>query len=152
MAPSLLIQIAVSGGRDSTAETTVVGEKTGVACRADARRSEETIAGKLAVETKSITDEEAPQYLDFLGASAGPGNPTSNDKTAKRWAGLGADPSRLGPERRGGPLLRLGRTCAPDPPIAAVSSSGLRCRLGGLLRRTTRRRRRCSSDTSVGCR
>ncbi len=41
----------------------------------------ETIAGKLAVKTKSITDEEAPQYLGFLAAFASLDNPTSNDKT-----------------------------------------------------------------------
>ena len=43
----------------------------------------ETIAGKLGIETKSITDEEAPQYLGFLAAFAGFDNPTSNDKTRK---------------------------------------------------------------------
>ena len=41
----------------------------------------ETIAGKLGVETKSIADEEAPQYLGFLAPFAGFDNPTSNDKT-----------------------------------------------------------------------
>jgi nucleoside-diphosphate-sugar epimerase len=41
----------------------------------------ETIAGKLGVEARSITDEEAPQYLGFLAAFAGLDNPTSNDKT-----------------------------------------------------------------------
>jgi nucleoside-diphosphate-sugar epimerase len=41
----------------------------------------ETIAGKLGVQTKSITDEEAPQYLGFLAAFANLDNPTSNDKT-----------------------------------------------------------------------
>lgn len=41
----------------------------------------ETIAGKLGIETKSITAEEAPQYLGFLAAFAGLDNPTSNDKT-----------------------------------------------------------------------
>jgi nucleoside-diphosphate-sugar epimerase len=41
----------------------------------------ETIAGKLGVETKSITDEQAPQYLGFLAAFAGLDNPTSNDRT-----------------------------------------------------------------------
>ena len=41
----------------------------------------ETIAAKLGVETKSITDEQAPQYLGFLAAFAGLDNPTSNDKT-----------------------------------------------------------------------
>jgi nucleoside-diphosphate-sugar epimerase len=41
----------------------------------------ETIAGKLGVETKSITDEEAEQYLGFLAQFAGFDNPTSNDKT-----------------------------------------------------------------------
>jgi nucleoside-diphosphate-sugar epimerase len=43
----------------------------------------ETIARKLGVETKSITDEEAPQYLGFLAPFAGLDNPTSNDKTRK---------------------------------------------------------------------
>ena len=70
----------------------------------------ETIAGKLGVETKSITDEEAPQYLGFLAAFAGFDNPTSNDKT-RRGAGLGADPSRLGRGRGDGPLLRLRQAC-----------------------------------------
>ena len=41
----------------------------------------ETIAGKLGVETRSVTDEEAPQYLGFLAAFAGFDNLTSNDKT-----------------------------------------------------------------------
>ncbi len=41
----------------------------------------ETIAGKLGLETKSISDEEAPQYLGFLAAFAGLDNPVSNDKT-----------------------------------------------------------------------
>jgi nucleoside-diphosphate-sugar epimerase len=41
----------------------------------------ETIAGKLGVETRSITDEEAPQYLGYLAPFAGFDNPTSNDKT-----------------------------------------------------------------------
>src|SRR3954451_19383729 len=41
----------------------------------------ETIAGRLGLETKSITDEEAPQYLGFLAALASLDNPTSNDKT-----------------------------------------------------------------------
>jgi nucleoside-diphosphate-sugar epimerase len=41
----------------------------------------ETIAGKLGIEAKSITDEEAPQYLGFLATFAGLDNPTSNDKT-----------------------------------------------------------------------
>ena len=43
----------------------------------------QTIAGKLGVETKSITDHEAPQYLGFLAAFAGLDNPTSNDKTCE---------------------------------------------------------------------
>ncbi|MDT7552976.1 MAG: hypothetical protein QOI16_1512 [Pseudonocardiales bacterium] len=41
----------------------------------------ETIARKLGVEAKSITEEEAPQYLGFLAAFAGFDNPTSNEKT-----------------------------------------------------------------------
>lgn len=53
----------------------------------------ETIAGKLGVETKSITDEEAPRYLGFLAAFAGLDNPTSNDKTR---AVLGWEPTHPG--------------------------------------------------------
>ena len=53
----------------------------------------ETIAGKLGVETKSITDEEAPQYLGFLAPFAGLDNPTSNDKTR---AVLGWEPTHPG--------------------------------------------------------
>ena len=41
----------------------------------------ETIAGKLGIETLSITDDQAPQYLGFLAGFAGLDNPTSNDKT-----------------------------------------------------------------------
>jgi hypothetical protein len=52
-----------------------------------------TIAGKLGVETKSITDEEAPQYLGFLAAFAGIDNPTSNDKTREV---LGWEPTHPG--------------------------------------------------------
>jgi nucleoside-diphosphate-sugar epimerase len=53
----------------------------------------ETIAGKLGVQTKSITDEEAPQYLGFLAAFAGLDNPTSNDKTREL---LGWEPTHPG--------------------------------------------------------
>jgi nucleoside-diphosphate-sugar epimerase len=53
----------------------------------------ETIAGKLGVETKSIADEEAPQYLGFLAAFAGFDNPTSNDKTREL---LDWEPTHLG--------------------------------------------------------
>ena len=53
----------------------------------------ETIAGKLGVETKSITDEEAPRYLGFLAAFAGLDNPTSNDKTRHL---LGWEPTHPG--------------------------------------------------------
>jgi nucleoside-diphosphate-sugar epimerase len=53
----------------------------------------ETIAGKLGVETKSITDEEAPQYLGFLAAFAGLDNPTSNEKTRQV---LGWEPTHPG--------------------------------------------------------
>jgi len=41
----------------------------------------ETIAGKLGLETKSISEEEAPEYLGFLASVAGLDNPISNDKT-----------------------------------------------------------------------
>ncbi len=53
----------------------------------------ETIADKLGVEAKSITDDEAPQYLGYLAGFAGLDNPTSNDKTR---ALLGWEPTRPG--------------------------------------------------------
>jgi nucleoside-diphosphate-sugar epimerase len=53
----------------------------------------ETIAGKLGIQTKSITDDEAPHYLGFLAAFAGLDNPTSNDKTREL---LGWEPTRPG--------------------------------------------------------
>jgi nucleoside-diphosphate-sugar epimerase len=53
----------------------------------------ETIAGKLGIQAKSITDEEAPQYLGFLAAFAGLDNPTSNDKTREL---LGWEPTHPG--------------------------------------------------------
>jgi nucleoside-diphosphate-sugar epimerase len=48
----------------------------------------ETIAGKLGIEAKSITDDEAPQYLGFLAAFAGLDNAVSNEKTRELlgWA------------------------------------------------------------------
>jgi nucleoside-diphosphate-sugar epimerase len=53
----------------------------------------ETIAGKLGVPTKSITEQEAPRYLGFLAAFAGLDNPTSNDKTREV---LGWEPTHPG--------------------------------------------------------
>jgi nucleoside-diphosphate-sugar epimerase len=53
----------------------------------------ETIAAKLGIETKSITAEEAPQYLGFLAVFAGLDNPTSNDRTRKL---LGWEPTHPG--------------------------------------------------------
>jgi nucleoside-diphosphate-sugar epimerase len=53
----------------------------------------ETIAGRLRIETKSITDEQAPQYLGFLAAFAGLDNPTSNDRTREQ---LGWEPTHPG--------------------------------------------------------
>jgi len=53
----------------------------------------ETIASKLGIETKSITAEEAPQYLGFLAAFASLDNPTSNDGTRKL---LGWEPAHPG--------------------------------------------------------
>ncbi len=41
----------------------------------------ETIAGKLGIETRSVSSDEAGQYLGFLAAFAGLDNPVSNDKT-----------------------------------------------------------------------
>lgn len=41
----------------------------------------ETIAGRLGLPTRSITPEEAPQYLGFLAPFAALDNPTSNDRT-----------------------------------------------------------------------
>jgi nucleoside-diphosphate-sugar epimerase len=53
----------------------------------------ETIAGKLGIQSKSITDEEAPQYLGFLATFAGLDNPTSNTKTCEL---LGWQPTHPG--------------------------------------------------------
>jgi nucleoside-diphosphate-sugar epimerase len=53
----------------------------------------ETIAGQLGIEAKSITDQEAPQYLGFLAGFAGLDNPTSNDKTREL---LGWEPTHPG--------------------------------------------------------
>ncbi len=62
---------------------------TGIARKAIA----ETIAGKLGIETKSITTEEAPQYLGFLAPFAALDNPTSNDRTREL---LGWEPAHPG--------------------------------------------------------
>jgi nucleoside-diphosphate-sugar epimerase len=53
----------------------------------------ETIAGKLGIPAKRITDEEAPHYLGFLAAFADLDNPTSNDKTRRL---LGWEPTHPG--------------------------------------------------------
>jgi nucleoside-diphosphate-sugar epimerase len=53
----------------------------------------ETIASKLGMETKSITAEEAPQYLGFLAPFAGFDNPVSNTKTREV---LGWEPTHPG--------------------------------------------------------
>ncbi len=53
----------------------------------------ETIAGKLGIGTKSITEDEAPHYLGFLAGFAGLDNPTSNDRTR---ALLGWEPTHPG--------------------------------------------------------
>jgi nucleoside-diphosphate-sugar epimerase len=53
----------------------------------------ETIAARLGIETKSITDDEAPQYLGFLAGFAGLDNPVSNDKTREV---LGWEPTQPG--------------------------------------------------------
>jgi nucleoside-diphosphate-sugar epimerase len=53
----------------------------------------ETIAGKLGIQAKRITAEEAPHYLGFLAAFAGLDNPTSNDQTREL---LGWEPTHPG--------------------------------------------------------
>ena len=53
----------------------------------------ETIAAKLGIEARSVSEEEAPQYLGFLAAFAGLDNPTSNDTTR---AMLGWEPTHPG--------------------------------------------------------
>ena len=57
------------------------------------KRIAETIAGRLGVPTRSISDEEAPQYLGFLAAFAGLDNPVSTDITR---AVLGWEPTHPG--------------------------------------------------------
>lgn len=65
-----------------------VGE-TGIARKVMA----ETIAGKLGIETRSITEEEAPKYLGFLADFANLDNLTSNDRTREL---LGWEPTHAG--------------------------------------------------------
>lgn len=52
-----------------------------------------TIAGKLGVETRSINQDEAEQYLGFLAPFAGADGPVSNEKTRKL---LGWEPTHAG--------------------------------------------------------
>ena len=53
----------------------------------------ETIAGKLGVPVRSISEDEAPRYLGFLAGFAGLDNPTSNDRTREL---LGWEPTHPG--------------------------------------------------------
>ena len=53
----------------------------------------ETIAGKLGIETKSVSAEEAPHYLGFLAGFASLDNLVSNDKTRSV---LGWEPTHPG--------------------------------------------------------
>ena len=53
----------------------------------------ETIAGKLGIETKSITDEEAPQYLGFLARLPAS---TTRSRTTRRASVLGWEPTHPG--------------------------------------------------------
>jgi nucleoside-diphosphate-sugar epimerase len=53
----------------------------------------ETIAGKLGIETKSVTVEEAGEYLSFLTPFAGFDNPVSSQKTREL---LGWEPTHPG--------------------------------------------------------
>jgi hypothetical protein len=51
------------------------------------------LAATRAIGARSITEEQAPQYLGFLAAFAGLHNPTSNDKTREV---LGWEPTHPG--------------------------------------------------------
>ena len=53
----------------------------------------ETIAGELGIDTRSVSEEEAPRYLGFLAGFAGLDNPVSNDETRKV---LGWEPNHPG--------------------------------------------------------
>jgi len=83
----------------------------------------ETIAGKLGIETKSITAEEAPQYLGFLAAFAGLDNPTTTTEPASSWDGR--RPIRAGRGRGDGPLLSAdedsGQCCWSHGPAATAT-------------------------------
>jgi nucleoside-diphosphate-sugar epimerase len=53
----------------------------------------ETIAGKLGIQARSVSAEQAPEYLGFLAAFAGLDNPSSNARTR---ALLGWEPTHPG--------------------------------------------------------
>jgi nucleoside-diphosphate-sugar epimerase len=53
----------------------------------------QTIAGKLGIEARSVSEDEAPQYLGFLAGFAGLDNPTSNARTREV---LGWEPTHPG--------------------------------------------------------
>jgi nucleoside-diphosphate-sugar epimerase len=53
----------------------------------------ETIAGQLGIEARSVSEQEAPKYLGFLGHFAGVDAPASNDRTREL---LGWEPTHAG--------------------------------------------------------
>lgn len=71
-----------------------------------------TIAGKLGVESRSIAEAQAPQYLGFLATFAGLDNPTSNDTTR---AVLGWEPTHPGwvEDVETGPYFGAGAASVP---------------------------------------
>jgi hypothetical protein len=92
----------------------------------------QSIAGKLGIETKSITAEEAPQYLGFLAAFAGLDNPTSNDRTREL---LGWEPTHLGwveDVETGHYFAWHRRMCGPITGKAAYSIPSYSAGAGGL--------------------
>ena len=82
----------------------------------------ETIAGKLGIETKSITAEEAPQYLGFLAPFVGLDNPTSNDRTRELLGWEPTHPGWVEDVETGHYFATAARGRTPDVAFATKSS------------------------------
>ncbi len=81
----------------------------------------ETIASQLGVEAKSVTAEEAPQYLEFLAPFAPLDGPASNARTRELLRWEPTHPGWVEDVRSGhyfasaGPVTRAPRSSLPEP-------------------------------------